>query len=323
MPKVSVIIPLYNAEKHLRRCCKSLFEQTLDDIEYIFVNDGSKDHSVQIVKEVLEENPNRKQSAIIIDRKINKGVSYTRQEGVNRASGDYIIHCDSDDWVEKEAYEVLYNEAITNDADIICCGFTKESANEQKTHIKYNTPSFFSPLIFNIAPKTGSLWNKLIKRSLLIKNDIKFPIGINWGEDFCVVISCLIVSKKTICLNQCFYHYCENGTSITHTPSKRKVLELISVGKVVENFVKRQEDADSYTYQLNYLKFQLKSRLLRCPETRDIRLWKSTYSECHRDITKYKTALYMKIASWLITHHCSLFGLCILTSHDYLRKIKV
>ena len=96
-PFVSVVIPVYEAEAFIERCCRSLFEQTLDEMEFIFVSDGSKDKSIALIKEVLNDYPNRQTQTKIIDRKENRGVSYTRQEGLSHATGEYVIHCDSDD----------------------------------------------------------------------------------------------------------------------------------------------------------------------------------------------------------------------------------
>ena len=130
---VSVIIPVYNAEQHIKRCCESLFAQSLRDIEYIFVNDGSSDQSVPMIKDTLSRYPNRKSDVKIIDRKENRGVAYTRQEGLAAVAGEYVIHCDSDDWVEKNMYETLYCEGKKSNADVVCCGFYIDLPDKSRT----------------------------------------------------------------------------------------------------------------------------------------------------------------------------------------------
>ena len=100
MYKVSIVIPVYNVEKYIERCVRSLFEQTLDDIEYIFVDDCSPDQSVAVLQSTLQDYPNRKESVRIIRHKENKGVAVARNAGINAAQGKYLIHCDSDDWVD-------------------------------------------------------------------------------------------------------------------------------------------------------------------------------------------------------------------------------
>ena len=105
MPKVSVIIPVYNAGKYIERCVRSLFEQTLDDIEYIFVDDCSPDDSMDVLQKVLSEYPQRKENVTLIRHKANTGQSGARKSGMHVAKGEYIIHCDADDWVDLDMYE--------------------------------------------------------------------------------------------------------------------------------------------------------------------------------------------------------------------------
>ena len=95
MPKVSVIIPIYGVEKYIERCVRSLFEQTLDDIEYLFIDDCSPDGSVRIIMRILDEYPNRKEQVIIHRMEQNSGQAKVREWGMKNATGDYVIHCDS------------------------------------------------------------------------------------------------------------------------------------------------------------------------------------------------------------------------------------
>ena len=123
MPKVTVIIPVYGVEAYIERCARSLFEQTLDDLEYIFVNDCTKDKSIEILKRVLEDYPKRKCGVKIINNSRNLGLPRTRLVGLNAATGNYVAHCDSDDWVDTSLYESMYSRAITDDADFVVCDF--------------------------------------------------------------------------------------------------------------------------------------------------------------------------------------------------------
>ena len=123
MPKVSVIIPVYGVKKYIERCARSLFEQTLDDIEYIFVDDSTPDNSISILRKVLSEYPNREKQVKILHHEKNKGLAQARQTGLKIASGEYIAHCDSDDWVDVHMYEEMYNKAIEEDADVVVCDY--------------------------------------------------------------------------------------------------------------------------------------------------------------------------------------------------------
>ena len=123
MSKVSVIIPVYNVERYIERCVRSLFEQTLIDMEYIFVDDCSPDNSINILESVLEEYPNRKSQVKIIRHLENKGLPIARKTGIDNSTGDYIIQCDSDDWVDKDMYKAMYNMAVNTHSDVVVCGY--------------------------------------------------------------------------------------------------------------------------------------------------------------------------------------------------------
>lgn len=167
-PKVSVIIPIYNAAPYIERCARSLFEQTLDNIEYIFVNDCTPDESMDILYSVLTEYPHRQQQVKIINQLQNWGVAKARKDGIEAATGQYVIHCDSDDWVDCQMYKMLYEKAVCESLDIVMCDWFRTDG----LSISVNT------LDINGLDKTcllgklidgslsGSLWNKLVSRHI-------------------------------------------------------------------------------------------------------------------------------------------------------------
>ena len=125
MPKVSVIIPVYKTEAYIARCARSLFEQTMDDIEYIFVDDCSPDNSVEILKDVIEEYQPRfleeGKTVRIVQMPTNGGLAAVRRHGIQLASGDFIIHCDSDDFVDNTLYKEMYEKALETSSDVVFC----------------------------------------------------------------------------------------------------------------------------------------------------------------------------------------------------------
>ena len=125
MPKVSVIIPVYGVEPFIERCARSLFEQTLEDMEFIFVDDCSPDRSVEILNKVVSEYPNRNVS--VWKQSINCGVSAVRELALSKATGEYLGFCDSDDWVDSNMYKTLVETAEAQDADVVGCGFWEHS----------------------------------------------------------------------------------------------------------------------------------------------------------------------------------------------------
>ena len=301
-PAVSVIIAVYQCEKHIERCCRSLFGQTLEDIEFIFVNDGSTDNSVSIIKAVVEDFPNRKARTKIIDRKENRGVSFSRQDGLDNASGDYVIHCDSDDWVDLTMYERLLSVVLAENADVVCCGYEMVGKSGTLFREVFKRRDYFDTIDFNISPLTGSLCTKLVRREMISANNIAFPQNVGWGEDFYVSVAGMLVASKIVCLEDCPYHYWLNEDSITHTLTEKKIKELMKVGELMEKFLISINAIDRYRLQLNFLKFQSKLPLLAKRELRNIPLWRTSFPECHEDIWKFDSPTSLQLAAWLIAN---------------------
>lgn len=167
--KVSVIIPIYKVEPFIERCVRSLMEQILESIEYIFVDDCTPDNSIHILKNILREYPNR--NTQIIHHSQNKGLAAARKTGLAKAKGKYIIHCDSDDWIDKNMYAHMLEVAEKNNADIVACGFKAEKTNnfiEVKYPYEIETINdILNPN--NIGWIYGAVWNKLIRKDLYTK----------------------------------------------------------------------------------------------------------------------------------------------------------
>ena len=159
MPKVSVIIPIYNVEKYIERCVRSLFEQTLDDIEYIFVNDCTQDKSIEILTSIIKEYPQRIPSIRILNHTTNQGLTKTRNTGLAVATGDYIAHCDSDDWVDLDMYRQLYVQAEETKSDIVYSDLYL--AYQDKTVI-YKAASFDSDKNELLNNNISSVWTSLV-----------------------------------------------------------------------------------------------------------------------------------------------------------------
>lgn len=211
-PKVSVIVPVYNAEKYLRRALNSLRMQTMQDFEIILINDGSSDHSSVICNEYVDVD-----CRFSVIHKQNAGVSAARQDGLERAKGEYVIHVDSDDWVEPNMLEELYKKAKQDNADIVICDYFNNIGTKQT--ICRQCPSSLEPkqvLIELFQQLHGSCWNKLARRVCYKQYGIEFPRCINYCEDLFTWVQFLSHKEvKVAYLNQAFYHYYDNPESIT------------------------------------------------------------------------------------------------------------
>ena len=201
---ISIITPVYKAEKYLRRSVDSILAQTFTDFELILVDDGSPDGSGAICDEYA-----RKDSRVKVIHKENGGVSSARQCGIGKAVGEYTIHVDSDDWTDPAMLEELYRKAMEESADIVLCDYYTHKKGRQR---------YVSQAHCNLEPDAllkqylrqelhGALWNKLIKRELYAKYNITFPQEIVRWEDLFVVCTMLMHPVKVSYLSKAFYHY--------------------------------------------------------------------------------------------------------------------
>ena len=237
MPKVSVIIPIYGVEKYIERCAISLFEQTLDDIEYIFIDDCTKDNSIEILCKVLGRYPNRKKQTRIEKMLTNSGLPAVRQHGIQLATGDYIIHCDSDDWVDIHAYEKMYNRAIEGNYDIVYCDYFRCVDSRFKVvrqaNIKNNKEYIQKILCLDMA---ACVWNKLINRNFYLKNDINNRKDIIMGEDLLTMLPLLYKTTRIAKVDIPLYYYVYNPNSIVNNIKEKNIENVKDIVEIFENF---------------------------------------------------------------------------------------
>lgn len=283
MPKVSVIVPVYGVEKYIERCARSLFEQTLEDIEFIFVDDCTPDKSLEILKNVLEDYPQRKKQVIIVSHEKNMGLPIARQSGLKVASGGYIIHCDSDDWVDVTMYEKMYNKAIEEGSDIVVCDYVETDGVSDKIVIEY-IPEKNSDFIRSVLIKNthSVIWNKLVHRSLYEK-PILYPKANN-AEDYALLSQLAYYCKSVGKVNEPLYYYFFNPLSITQISTKAHLLSRFRQScaniELVESFLTERGVYNNYLKELDYIKTNEKILLL--PYVGDkvvLDVWRSHFKE--------------------------------------------
>lgn len=288
-PKVSVIIPVYGVERFIERCARSLMEQTLDNVEYIFVDDASKDKSMEILQTVLKCYPKRENSIQIVRHNQNKGLPAARNTGLEIASGEYVFHCDSDDFMELGALEALYNQAKQDDADIVWSDwFLTFEKNERYMH----EPSFSTPEAALKAMLGGGMkfnvWNKLAKRTLYTDYKIVFPSGYGMGEDMTMILL-FAYAKKVSYLPKAFYHYVKMNTqAISRAVSTDNLCALkYNVGRIEK--ILNSLYGDKYNQEIAFLKLEVKFPfLIMAPDSALYKLWQEWYPEANRFILKNK-----------------------------------
>ena len=261
MPKVSVIVPIYNVEKYLEKCINSLLSQTLEDIQIILVNDGSKDNSGNIAKEYEKNTKDR----VIYVEKENGGLSDARNYGLKYATGDFIAFLDSDDYIEKNAYEEMYNKAIEENADYVECDFIWEFPNKIRVDKQYPYKNKKEMLSF----VRVVAWNKLIKRQLIIDNNLEFPKGLRY-EDVEFTYKLIPFINKFAYVDKPFIHYVQREGSIANVQNERTA-EIFTVLDNVIEFYKKNNIYEEYRNELeyNYARYLLCSSLKRMCKIKD------------------------------------------------------
>ena len=288
MPKVSVIVPVYRTEAFIARCAESLFGQTLEDIEYIFVDDASPDRSMEVLDAVLEKFPERKASVIRYRMDANSGQAAVRLKGLSLATGDYVIQCDSDDRVEPDAYRRLYEKAVSENLDIVTCDSRRGNDAGWKTVRQHYEPGKeLSSLLLGNA--SWSLCFRLVRRSLYDAPLIE-PVS-DMGEDMVLTLQTTFRAKKCGHLAEPLYYYYIHAASTTGRPDRDS---CIARWKAVKANVDRMlvflcgeagfsaEDPEIVAFKYHIRRY-LEPLL---GEAEGYRLWRETYPETDRLLLK-------------------------------------
>lgn len=243
-PKISIIVPVYRVEKYLHRCLDSIVNQTFTDWECLLVDDGSPDNSGKICDEYSEKDGRFK-----VFHQENAGVSAARNKGLDEAKGEWIGFVDSDDWIDKKTYEVVYNRAVKENVDLIQWGYVMENINtEKQKFIRFQEKEFSSndaSIYWN-----PSMWIKLVSRKLIYDNNLRYPIGVKLSEDRIFAVQCFINSTKSLALSDVFYHYCMNEDSVSHSMTREMVLQEINTINTIEVILRNNNcHLDDYILQ--------------------------------------------------------------------------
>lgn len=251
MPKVSVIVPVYNVEKYLRKCLDSLVNQTLEDIEIIIVNDGSPDASQDIIDEYVLKYPHLLKSIITE----NGGQGSARNYGIDIATGEYIGFVDSDDYVALDMYEKLYVKAKETDSDIVSCGNFVVNENGDiiqqdtyKNHLKTFTLEQVRTYIFD----KSSCWNKIYKTKFLRNSNIRFRSK-KWYEDFDFATNIALSTEKISIIEEALYYYLRRVGSTMQNSNVVRNEEILEAFDEILKFSKQNNLYDMYFNEIEYL----------------------------------------------------------------------
>lgn len=305
MYKVSVVIPIYNAGKYIERCLRSLFEQTLDEVEYIFVDDCSLDNSMDILYQIMEEYPKRKKDVKIITHEVNTGQSGARRDGMRIATGEYVIHCDSDDWVDLEMYELMYRKAIEDQVEAVCCDIAMEFDDRiQMLRVLdgYEDHQLMSECIVPISVEYFSMCNRLVSRKVYERHTIQPFEGVNMWDDVGMSIRIRYFVKGTSVINRPLYHYNrQNEVSTTRRPLKERIDEQDLCIEHLTDFFKQESALEQYRLFLSYLKLHSIEELF----FHDVDEWLSRFADVKHDLW---TVRKLFRGSYLVKFYTLRFG---------------
>lgn len=298
-------MPVYNTSKYLERCLNSLAKQTLKDLEVIIVDDGSSDNSGLI----CDIYANRYHNFKVIHQS-NKGSALARQAGLDVAKGEYIIVCDSDDWVEPDMYEKLYKAAKLQNADMVLCGFYCEYPDGRSIP----TQKWFSHLDFegHVKELMGSTYNnswiRLIRRSLFINNNIRYEPNINLGEDALILYKILKYKPKIIQINEKLYHYRKiyGSSSYTNSITMSQIYKSIHIREWIKNNYDNTIFAEGiYRLTINHI--------FTCLRARDTNR-KYVNNILKTELSWSKFFKYKKFSKAIIVYMSKLFPIMIISS---------
>lgn len=251
--EISVIVPIYNVEKYLHKCIDSILNQTFKKIEIILVDDGATDNCPKIVDEYAEKYPD----IIIALHKENGGLGDARNYGINYASGEYLLFIDSDDYIEPDMLECLYNNIIDFDSDIVVCGFQSVTESGNTISVTKENLSEAKVMTLNDDKKlmmiNPAAWNKIYKRELFLEHeDIRYPSRV-WYEDIRTTLKLFNVAESITYVNKPLYNYLWREGSITNNKNCERNAEIIDAMNDIFSYFKSNDIYEEYKDELEYL----------------------------------------------------------------------
>lgn len=296
IPAVSVIVPVYNVAPYIEKCARSLFEQTLQSLEIIFVDDCTLDDSIELIKKILDEYPERKDLTKFLKQPKNSGTANARKRGMLESRGMYIIHCDGDDWVDTDLYEKMYRNAIENVSDIVICDLIQEFKQNAIPQILQQLPTSGKEIIkqFHLFPISMYTVNKLVKRDISITNNILPWDGLNMWEDMGLFFRLFYFANIVSQIHGPMYHYNRtNENAVTANYGIKQVNQMIEIARRVDEFYSTKVDYNDFETSLNVLKYLAKLTLVT-DSFKNYKRYKTIFRESNKVASKIPLTSFSK-----------------------------
>lgn len=272
---VSILVPVYKVEKYIEKCAMSLFEQTYDNIEYIFVDDCSPDDSIALLESIMERYPKRKEQVKIVKHEKNMGLSNARNTALLSANGTYVMHVDSDDYVDKTIVEVLLSEALKEEADIVVCDFAyiyEDYVQNTTFFVPSSKVDYLSAILKR--ETTVNMAGRLIRRELIIEHAILSIPGLYHGEDYATMPRIVYFANKITKVEKPLYCYLRSDEHLrTHFVDKQGFRDLVKANQVLIDFFSSKPDVSLWP-------------LAECKAMNKINLYCSVRYELYSEVSK-------------------------------------
>ena len=280
MNTVSVLVPVYRVEPFFDRCLRSLFAQTYQDIEFVFVNDCTPDNSMGLLKDYCERYPDVAARVKVIENERNMGIAPVRNRLLDNATGDYVLFVDSDDWIETDMVEVLVRKAQATGADMVGCDYYEDypdrSEYRRQTYPESHEQRMRDMTLLRIK---GVLWKLLVRRSLFEENHIRFVEDIHFGEDYILCCKLFALARHVESVSKALYHYVQYNPNNYSNSSDANIDSLCRAIRSVETCYREQGLLPLLEKELLQRKFILKSVYVIDARRRDLRRWGRLFPE--------------------------------------------
>ena len=332
MTKVTVILPVYGVAEYIEKCTQSLLDQTLQEMEFIYVDDHGPDNSIELVQNMIANHP-RKDQFVFLKPEHNMGAGMARNFAIPQAKGEYIAFVDSDDWVEPTMFEELYNEAVRQGGVDLCyCQASKDYLDGQPTEILKN-PSIESGKLtdekrrFFLTNYVSLFWTFIYRREMVERYQIRYPSSRS-ADDSYFVTSNLLLAESAAHVDKPFYHYLIRPGSVCTTKDSTKYQKRLETFRSLMAFLKEKGVYDKFKNEIDYIYIKkgyftsvfnyVYNSLEPKKETiRDIRKEMTIQVPDFNSNRYFKSKLSQRALDWML-HHCT--GLALKIIPVYIKK---
>lgn len=298
MPTITVITPVYNVKRFIRKCAESLLCQTFTDVEYIFVDDASTDGSVDILKSIIDNFPEK--NIKIISHSENRGLPSSRKTGYEASTGKYIFNCDGDDWVEMTMLEKLYSAVQSLDIDYAYCDFylTYEHTERYIKCPAFSTADEALRKGYLSGSAKYNVWNKLIKRELY--DGVVFPVEHKKGGEDMIMLGVLSKARSVAYVPEALYHYVKtNSSAISENFSEQRLIDIRYNADTAIRLLRQTYPIDLET-EIAFFKLNVKLPFLITEDPNKYEVWKEWYPEVNEYIWRNRYQSFRnQLVQWL------------------------